>query len=135
MSETVRLHRAHSFSIYRVRPSSRKMPSVDGRFGPERWFTERCAEVMRCRSSPATHTFQRCIKACFGTSLQVITKLDRLLENESPSEREHLLWALHMLKVYNSEYVSASLWNVTPKTYRKWVHSMITRIADLDLVG
>ena len=37
----------------------------------------------------------------------------------------HLLWCLYYMKVYCSEQVAASLFGVTPKTYRKYVWVMI----------
>ena len=37
----------------------------------------------------------------------------------------HLLWALHFLKVYVTEDVSANFFEVTRTTYRKWVWKVL----------
>jgi hypothetical protein len=44
-------------------------------------------------------------------------------------QMKHLLWSLHFLKVYTSVDVSASFWNVDPKTYSLWVWRVLLLIA------
>lgn len=37
----------------------------------------------------------------------------------------HLLWALYFLKAYPTESIAASILNVSPKTYRSYVHEVV----------
>lgn len=73
------------------------------------------------------------MKSFFGVSLDVILEIDKILLLHS-QKREHLLWALHFLKNYDTESVACSRWGVTEKTYRKHVMQMVHNIAEMDLV-
>lgn len=107
---------------------------VDNRLGPQRWFTEKIAQIVGYRPSFHSATWNRHIRSHFGVSFEVIIDVDDLLSIQSSDERTHLLWALFFLKVYNTENVSARFWKVTEKTYRKHLHPMIEKIAGLPLV-
>ena len=43
----------------------------------------------------------------------------------------HLLWGLILLKLYSSETTHAGMTGVDEKTFRKWSHFAIKRVADL----
>lgn len=45
---------------------------------------------------------------------------------------QHMLWALFLMKKYNSEAVMARICGADAKTIRKWVWPFIGAIADLD---
>jgi len=87
--------------------------------------------------NPGTQTFNRAYHAHFGVSAEVSLQLwlllvdAELLDNLLP---KHLLWALFFLKKYPTEHVGASRWNVTPKTFRKYIWKMIHTISQLGLV-
>ena len=108
--------------------------NVDGRLGARAWFVQRCIQVLNYRPSNNNATWERYLKSFFGVSFSVLERLNDLLNLQTSIEREHLLWALHFLKVYNCETVSARLWKVTEKTYRQYLHPMIARIGQLELV-
>ena len=112
------------------------MPSnIDNRLGARRWFIHKRSEVMNYWPAYHNETWERCVKSHFRVASEVLFTLDHSLNLQSAENREHLLWALNFLKVYNSETVSARFWNVSEKTYRKYLHPMIDRIAGASLVG
>ena len=48
------------------------------------------------------------------------------------SKKKHLLWALHLAKVYASESVlSSNVGSPDEKTYRKWAWLFLDRLASL----
>jgi hypothetical protein len=76
----------------------------------------------------------------FGTSLHLVEKLWFLLNQEElqpvSSCPEHLLWALHFMKVYPKQAsrcaaVGAFSRAINQKTHRKWVWAYIEAIAKL----
>lgn len=83
----------------------------------------------------------RRFRAFFGASPRVCaalwTRILPLLDAEATvgAERRHLLWALHFLKVYDVEEVSARLFSVTEKTFRRRVREMVGFLARADMVS
>ncbi len=78
-----------------------------------------------------------CIVAFFGAPSLVIAKLWELLVKHSgplPQHAKtiHLLWALHLVKVYSSEHVLSSSVGATEKNYRKWAWFFIQELAYLE---
>src|SRR4051812_8623543 len=108
--------------------------AIDQRLGPRRWFTDRFAQIFNYAPNLHGPTWERLVKSHFGASLDVVLALNNHLNLHSPGDREHLLWALHFLTVYNSENVSARFWKVTEKTYRKYLRPVVNQIAALTLV-
>jgi hypothetical protein len=85
-------------------------------------------------------TEARAFRETFDTPLHNVGRVWFLLDQEElqpPNGRpKHLLWALHILKVYPLQApgcaaVGASGGAVDPKTHRKWVWAYIEAIAEL----
>lgn len=87
----------------------------------------------------AVSEFDRTVRACFGASLSVICSVWILIEQPCSyargMRRRHLLWALHFLKVYDSESASATYFRISRPTWRKWVWEIIGLLNQLDLVS
>ena len=66
--------------------------------------------------------------SCRDKSVAMINGLPFFWRDAKPA---HLLWCLYYLKVYCSEDVSATLFNRSPKTYRKYVWIMIKFLCQL----
>ena len=49
----------------------------------------------------------------------------------SSTEPRHLLWALHYVYTNTTEEVGSAFFGVTPKTYRKYVWSLLSFLKDL----
>lgn len=77
----------------------------------------------------------RKFRAHFGVSWEVTQVLWRVIVSKgSPYfsfKYDHLLWALHFLKVYDSVDVSAQHWNVDPKTYHTWIWRILATLEEL----
>ena len=89
-----------------------------------------------CWSSTETRLFCE----FFGTSERVVELVWELVVRDELRPRggrpKHLLWALHLLKVYPKQgpgcaFVGASYGAVDAKTHRKWVWAFIDAIAEL----
>jgi hypothetical protein len=68
------------------------------------------------------------IHAHFGVSIETICILWIYLYNYAivmGIQAQHLLWALHFLKTYNTCRTAAKFWNVNVKTYRFWIWKVI----------
>jgi len=46
----------------------------------------------------------------------------------------HLLWSLHFLKNYSTEFVNTSIWECSQTSIRKWTWFLIERISHLSVV-
>ena len=78
----------------------------------------------------ATH--HRKFRAGFGVSPKVCSIVWREIDEDYHKlEREHLLWALHFLKVYSTENVLTSVFSVDEKTYRNIIFKVIDSISIL----
>jgi hypothetical protein len=99
--------------------------------------------LMNCPPRRSGHwliTKTRLFCEFFGTSERVVEVVWELIIRDELRPRggcpEHLLWALHFLKVYPKQgpgctAVSASNGAVDAKTHRKWVWAFIDAIAEL----
>lgn len=79
----------------------------------------------------------RRFKSYFGVSPEVCSISWNMLENEIPygGEPKHLLWALMLLKQYNTENCNAANVGVDEKTFRKWSWIFIRMLANLPVVS
>ena len=83
----------------------------------------------------------RIFQAHFGTSWFVCAAtwnaLDEIestyIQQQAKLKPIHLLWAFYFLKRYETEDVGGPFWGVTPKTFRKWVWIMLTRLEELSI--
>ena len=81
-----------------------------------------------------TDNQERLFRSQFGTSWFVCSDVWKMLETHKPNskrEPKHLLWCLMFLKVYANESTHSRLVGAAVKTFRKWVWSTLTEIADL----
>ena len=78
----------------------------------------------------------RKFRAFFGTSPMVCVAVWDILLMRRPkkSKPEHLLWALMFLKQYNIESFNSAMVGVSEKTFRKWSHTFIQLIANMQVV-
>ena len=82
-------------------------------------------------------TRDRIFRANFGTSSKIASIVWKKIVMYSiaafllTAHHTHFLWALHFLKNYNSENVSASFAGVDEKTWRLWTWRMIIEIHNL----
>ena len=83
----------------------------------------------------SNQTADRRFRATFGTSSIVCCRIWKLLQlNKASLESmapNHLLWGLILLKLYSTETTHAGMTGVDEKTFRKWSHFAIRRVADL----
>jgi hypothetical protein len=82
-------------------------------------------------------TETRKFRALFGCSPQIWLKLwnelDPFLTMPKGVSPKHLLWALLMMKVYDSEDVHCSIaGGVDPTTFRKWSWLFVEALSSLD---
>ena len=79
----------------------------------------------------------RRFRGFFGTSPIVCLVAWDMLTALRPrkSTPNHLLWALILLKQYNTETVNAALVGVNEKTFRKWSLIFINLLARMPVVG
>jgi hypothetical protein len=91
------------------------------------WRTYNASEKIRTRR----------IKSFFGAPALVIAKLwELLMEKAGPwstlTRKQHLLWALHLAKVYASQAViSSNVGAPDEKTYRKWAWLFLDGLVSL----
>jgi hypothetical protein len=117
-----------------LRRSSR-MPLPDAELIIE--FSKLACEMMRKPYTGSDKIRNRRIVSFFGAPALVIAKLwELLMEKAGPwpigAKKKHLLWGLHLAKVYASEAVLSS--NVSApdeKTFRKWAWLFLTELASL----
>ena len=77
-----------------------------------------------------TSTDHRFFRSGFGVSPKVCGKIWSEMDVEYHNlSAEHLLWALHFLKVYSTETVLAGTVGVSEKTYRETVFKVIDSIS------
>jgi len=75
-------------------------------------------------------TSDRAVKGMFGFTIPVIADIwERLLSfqleaERTPSEPEHLLWALRFLRVYDTDDRSATFWRRDHKTLSKHMNKL-----------
>jgi hypothetical protein len=101
-------------------------------------FGKLTCQTMRRSFNNSEKIRTRRIVSFFGLKPRVMAKLwELLMEKAGPwpqgSEKKHLLWALHLAKVYSSESVlSTNVGSPDEKTYRKWAWLFLERIASLE---
>lgn len=78
-------------------------------------------ELKICLKKFLGHCDVRKFKSHFGISPVTTIKIYEKITSVSPLVIEHLLIALHFLKVYPTTDVGSSFWKLDPKTYRKRV--------------
>mmetsp|Transcript_7735 Transcript_7735/g.20247 ORF Transcript_7735/g.20247 Transcript_7735/m.20247 type:complete len:123 (-) Transcript_7735:24-392(-) len=96
------------------------------------------ASVILRRSHNRVDLPDRRFKALFGASATVVATLWIMILTKAQTigaGPKHLLWALHFLKVYSVEDVSAEVVGTDPKTWRKWVWRMVDLMHGLDIVS
>ena len=64
----------------------------------------------------------------FGVSPSVMTRMWNLID-QSKIRPKHLLYGCHFLKVYSTENVHVAMFDVDPKTFRKWSWKAIELMA------
>ena len=83
-----------------------------------------------------THRIEE-FRSVFGTVPYICSVLWQRIdpfENMNPKSRPvHLLWALHFMYTYATEYVLAKFVGVDEKTFRKWAHPWVKEIGDLSI--
>ena len=99
-------------------------------------FEEKGLLILRKQKGTGSNqTADRRFRETFGTSSIVCCRIWKLLQLEKASLKNmtpnHLLWGLILLKLYSSETVHAGMTGVDEKTFRKWSHFAIKRVADL----
>jgi hypothetical protein len=102
-------------------------------------FGQLSCEIMRKRYKGCSEKIRsRRIKSSFGAPPLVIAKLwELLMEKAGPwpqrAEKKHLMWALHLAKVYSSESDLSSFVDCPEeKTYRKWAWMFLEGLASLE---
>ena len=112
-----------------------RMPLPDAELVVE--FDKLACQMMGRSMFGSQNVRNRRIVAFFGAPSLVIAKLWELLVKHSgplPQHAKtiHLLWALHLVKVYSSEHVLSSSVGATEKNYRKWTWFFIQELAYLE---
>ena len=100
----------------------------------QRIFEERLLIYLR-KERGSDAIVDRRFRSTFGISSLVCSRVWQLLQN-SPTDMksmtpDHLLWGLLLLKVYSFEVTHSGMTGVDEKTFRKWSHFAIVRIADM----
>ncbi|KAL7565730.1 hypothetical protein ACA910_005423 [Epithemia clementina (nom. ined.)] len=93
---------------------------------------------MRRQSGNATtNGFLDCWTCHFQVAPLVVAWAWQLITAE-PTEKgacpDHLLWALHLLKVHGKEAVLSGMCHVDEDTFRKWSWYFVSRLADLEVI-
>jgi len=97
-------------------------------------------DIMKMRRRRAEKTVMRLFRAHFGASPEACSEVWDLLCDDRVSvwkpidakaRPEHLLWALLILKTYDTEELLCSKLGVDEKTFRKWSWRFIVAIAAL----
>jgi hypothetical protein len=78
-------------------------------------------------------------KSHFGCSLSVVFQLWNLMDRENlipvKGTAKHLFWTLSYMKTYDTYINYSTKFNVSEKTFRKWINSFIGAIARIDVVS
>ena len=62
--------------------------------------------------------------------------IEEALFNQSPfSSRTHLSWTSNLLKTDDTEHQMKGRWGCDEKTFRKWLHSVLDVVSDLDMAS
>ena len=97
-------------------------------------FEERALSILN-RQRGSDQTLDRRFRSTFGVSSHVCCRVWQLLQRNMNDlmkmTPDHLLWGLLLLKVYSVEVPNSSLVGVDEKTFRKWSHFAIVRVADM----
>lgn len=98
-------------------------------------FHARGCRIIRRSPSPTVTSHRRFV-SFFGTSPSICEKLWVRLLRTRPSNAnpDHLLWALMLLKLYDSEHVLSSTAGVDEKTFRKWAWFYVSLISKIQVV-
>jgi hypothetical protein len=111
-----------------------RMPLPDAGLVVE--FDKLACKLMNINRSGSKNVRNRRVIAFFGAPSHVIAKLWELLLKQGPlpkgAKMVHLLWALHLVKVYAAETVLALNVGASEKTYRKWAWIFIQELAYLE---
>jgi hypothetical protein len=100
-------------------------------------FEGLACDIMKRSRAGSEKIRRRRIVAFFGAPALVIAKVwELLMEKGGPwptgTAKKHLLWTLHMAKVYaTTEVLSSSVGTPDEKTFRKWVKIFLFEISDL----
>ena len=101
-------------------------------------FDQLALEIMGRHKRGADKTRNRRMVAAFGVPALVMAKVWQLLELHDiemakGATKEHLLWALHYAKVYDSESNSCNtVGTLDEKTFRKWQRNFFEYVASLE---
>jgi hypothetical protein len=100
-------------------------------------FEGLACDIMKRPRAGSEKIRKRRIVASFGAPVLVIAKVwELLMETGGPwpiaTEKKHLLWTLHMAKVYaTTEILASNVGARDEKTFRKWVKTFLFKISDL----
>jgi hypothetical protein len=128
-------HQLAALEVVDVFRRSKRMPLPDAGLVWE--FEQLACELMKRRMTGSRKVRHRRIIAFFGAPPLVMAKVwELLMEVDGPwpntTTKKHLLWGLHMMKVYASEEVlSANVGAIDEKTYRKWSKLFILELSYL----
>lgn len=90
-------------------------------------------------SLPVTlnNSFHRKFRAIFGVPPYICVSIWTQLQDglNQGSEKKHLLWCLHHMKVYSTENVNCAIWGCDEKTFRKWSWYFIGKISLINIVS
>lgn len=101
-----------------------------------------CINRGRLRVAVSERTYKAHFKLTPTACSALYTRLQEATPGNSPAEvypsvrfhstePRHLLWALHYVYTNTTEEVGCAFFGVTPKTYRKYVWSLISFLKDL----
>ena len=95
-------------------------------------FEERGLSFLK-KHKGSDHIVDRRFRSSFGISSRVCSRVWALLQEDDLEKMkpDHLLWGLLLLKVYAFEVANSGTIGVDEKTFRKWLHLAIKKIADL----
>jgi hypothetical protein len=103
---------------------------------PPDTFAYHGRRMMNRHYALAERTEMRRFRALFGCSPLVCSrawsKLKRFKLLPKGGAPSNLLWALLMMKLYDSEVVHSAIAGVDPKTFRKWSWEFIEALSNLD---
>ena len=121
-------------TTYKRRQSARQM--INEVIHYQNMFEEKGLLILRKqKGSGSNQIADRRFRATFGSSSIVCCRIWKLLQLDQTSLKSmtpnHLLWGLILLKLYSSETTHAGMTGADEKTFRKWSHFAIKRVADL----
>lgn len=98
-------------------------------------FRENGKVLMRA-TGESELVFIRRFKATFGVSVTICASVWQMIKpNLTPDyTEEHLLWALHFLKCYNTESVNRAFAKCDEKTFRKRVWKLVEELSCMNIV-